>query len=98
MAIVVISPRAHRRRGTNQRLYRAAFKIGSRTQQEGKAKAMANEAVPVARRFLEAEFNLNAEGMIAELADDVVLEFPNAFEGMGSKYEGKTVGSDRHCA
>jgi ketosteroid isomerase-like protein len=52
---------------------------------------MTNNAVPVARRFLEAEFNLDAEGMIAELADDIVIEFPNAFDGMESRYEGKEV-------
>lgn len=48
-----------------------------------------DDAVSVARRFLEAEFNLDAEGMIAELADEVVLEFPHAFEGMPRKTEGK---------
>jgi ketosteroid isomerase-like protein len=52
---------------------------------------MSNLAVPVAKRFLEAEFNLDADGMVAELADNCVIEFPNAFEGMDSRYEGKEV-------
>lgn len=50
-----------------------------------------SESVNVVRRFLTAEFELDADGMCRELADEIVIEFPHAFEGMQRRYEGKDV-------
>ncbi len=50
---------------------------------------MADDSVAVVTRYLGALKRMDADGIFAELADDVVLELPLAPEGMSRKIEGK---------
>jgi uncharacterized protein len=50
---------------------------------------MADDAVSVVRRYLEALGTMDADAMFAELADGVVVELPVAPEGLPKRIEGK---------
>ncbi|MGW0574948.1 nuclear transport factor 2 family protein [Streptomyces sp. NPDC002920] len=50
---------------------------------------MTTDAVATARRFLEGVFALDAETAVADLADDIVMDFPLSPEGLPRRIEGK---------
>jgi ketosteroid isomerase-like protein len=51
---------------------------------------MGKETLTVAGRYLEAWCRLDPEAMLAELAEDVVMEFPVAPGDIPRRFEGKT--------
>ncbi|MGW1783724.1 nuclear transport factor 2 family protein [Streptomyces sp. NPDC002143] len=50
---------------------------------------MTTDAVATARRFLEGVFALDAETAVADLADDIVMDFPLSPEGLPRHVEGR---------
>lgn len=50
---------------------------------------MSDDTMTVARRYMEAWCRLDPEAMLAEVADDVVMEFPVAPGDIPRRFEGK---------